>query len=291
MSDRVGSVWIPRQADAVRRAWGRVRTATSISVPATLLVVFLLSALVIPVVWHFPPNAADIGAALQAPSAEHPFGTDDLGRDLFARFFAGARLSILIGLVSVMIGGLVGMIVGSIAGMAGGFVDSTIMRTLDAILAFPALILAIGIGMAIGPGLLAPTLAVILNTIPWYARRVRSEVLSIKTRTFFDAERLMGKSLWHKLWHHVFPAVIGGVVVQASLAVGFAVQTVAGTGYVGLGVQAPQSEWGAMISEGQQYLLTGHWWVSVIPGIGVLLLSVLCIKLGDSLSRRFAYAV
>lgn len=291
MSDHIASIGVPGQADALRRIWGRFRAATSISVPASLLVVFLLSALVIPVVWHYPPNAADIGAALQAPSADHPFGTDDLGRDLFARFFAGARLSILIGLVSVAVGALAGMIVGSVAGMAGGLVDSTIMRALDALLAFPALILAIGIGMAVGPGILAPTLAVILNTIPWYARRVRSEVLSIKTRTFFDAERLMGTSLWHKLWHHIFPAVIGGVVVQASLAVGFAVQTVAGTGYVGLGVQAPQSEWGAMISEGQQYMLTGHWWVSVIPGIGVLLLSVLCIKLGDGLSRRFAYAV
>lgn len=279
----------PLTARHDRRGW--IASHRSVVVPGALLIAYFLAALIVPLVWHYSPNQADLASALQPPSWSHPFGTDQFGRDEVARFFAGARLSMLVGLVSVTIGGAIGMLVGSLAGLSGGFVDGGVMRLLDTILAFPALILGVAIALAIGPGVLAPAIAVTIASIPWYARRVRSEVLSLKTRTFFDAERLMGWGRTHVLWHHVFPAVSDGVVVQASLAVGYAVLTVAGLGYLGLGVQAPTAEWGAMIADGQTRLLTGQWWLSVIPGIGLLILVALTIWLGDAIGRRLAYAV
>jgi peptide/nickel transport system permease protein len=260
-------------------------------VPGGLFLFYLLAALIVPLVWPWGANAIHLGGRLQAPSFAHPFGTDEFGRDMVARFFTGARLSMLVGLSSVSIGGVIGMVIGSVAGLSGGILDAIVMRGLDTLLAFPALILGIAIALAIGPGVLAPAIAVTVASIPWYARRVRSEVLSLKTRTFFDAEKLMGWGRTHVLWHHVFPAVIDGVVVQASLAVGYAVLTVAALGYIGLGVQPPTAEWGSMIADGQTYLLTGQWWLAVIPGIGLLLLVALTIRLGDALAGRLAYSV
>lgn len=278
---------LPVKGDA-GRWWASQK---SVAIPAGLLLLYFVAALIVPVAWPLGANSAKLSIHLQPPSWTHPFGTDEFGRDMVARFFTGARLSMLVGLTSVSIGAVFGMVIGSVAGLMGGIVDAIVMRGLDTLLAFPALILGIAVALAIGPGVLAPAVAVTVASIPWYARRVRSEVLSLKTRTFFDAEKLMGWGRIHVLWHHVFPAVLDGVVVQASLAVGYAVLTVAGLGYIGLGVRPPTSEWGAMIADGQSYLLTGQWWVAVIPGIGLLLLVGLTIRLGDALASRFAYAV
>lgn len=282
---------IPETLVTRRDPRGWLATRRAVAIPGGLLLLYFLAAMIVPVVWGWSADQTHLALHLRAPSFTHPFGTDEFGRDEVARFFSGARLSMLVGLASVVVGGGLGMLIGSVAGLIGGFVDSVVMRVLDTILAFPALILGVAIALAIGPGALAPAVAVTIASIPWYARRVRSEVLSLKTRTFFDAEKLMGWGRTHVLWHHVFPAVIDGVIVQASLAVGYSVLTVAGLGYIGLGVQAPTAEWGSMIADGQTYLLTGQWWVAVIPGIGLLILVALTVWLGDSLGRRLAYAV
>jgi peptide/nickel transport system permease protein len=248
--------------------------------------IFLVVLVALPLAWHQSPTAINLIGRLQAPSLSHPFGTDEYGRDVLARFLVGGRLSLAIGLIATGIAVAVGLLVGSVAGYLGGLTDGTLMRLMDALLSFPALFLGLAVAIAIGPGILACGVAVVAASVPWYARRVRSEVLSLRARPFIEAEQVLGRSRWHILTRHVIPAVTRGVVIQGSIGVGYAVLTVAGLGFIGLGVQPPTAEWGTMITDGRQYLLTGQWWISVFPGIGLLIFVALTMAVARALSAR-----
>jgi peptide/nickel transport system permease protein len=247
------------------------------------IALYLLVALLGPVIWDKNPLAVNLSDVLKAPSSSHPFGTDEFGRDVLARCLYAARLSLLLGVGAVAAGALIGLVVGAFIGYAGGPIDSVVSRILDGILAFPALILGLAFGLAIGPGALAATLAVGIAGIPWYARVVRGEVLSLRSREFIDAERALGATRRRILRRHVIPSVLGGVTVQASLGVAYAVLAIAGLGFLGLGVRPPTPEFGAMITEGRDYLTTGQWWISIFPGIGLLILVGLSMALGEAL--------
>jgi peptide/nickel transport system permease protein len=188
------------------------------------------------------------------------------------------------GLATTMIGGSLGLLIGATAGFLGGVIDGLAMRVMDAILSFPSLLLAMAIALALGAGVGGATAAVVIASLPWYARRVRSEVLSLKTQPFIDAERVMGATGSHMLVHHLVPAVIGAVIVQMSVGVGFAILTIAGLGFLGLGVQPPAAEWGTMITEGRSYLLSGQWWIAIFPGLGILAFVVIATTVGDMLA-------
>jgi peptide/nickel transport system permease protein len=247
------------------------------------IAIFIALAAFGPIVWGQNPLTVHLNDALQSPSLQHPFGTDQFGRDVLARFLVGARISLVLAVVSVLVGALIGLVLGAFAGLAGGVTDNVISRVLDGMLAFPALILGLGIALALGPGALSAGLAVMIAGIPWYARVVRSEVLSLRSREFVDAQRALGAPRRRILFRHLIPSVTGGVIVQAALGVAYAVLAIAGLGFLGLGVRPPTPEWGSMITQGRDYLASGQWWISIFPGIGILILVGLSVALGETL--------
>ena len=221
-------------------------------------------------------------------------GTDDLGRDVFARFNAGARISLAVGGVVVVVGALVGGLIGIVAGASGGWIDATLMRIMDAILAFPPLILAMAITLGLGAGLDAAAFGITLTSLPYYARLIRSEVLRIRSLPFIEAAHAIGARRGRIMAKHIVPHVSSTLLIQAAALFGFAILTLAALGFVGLGAQPPTPEWGVMITGGLQYFLTGQWWIGVFPGIGVLLAvtaaSVIADRARDHLDPRGQYA-
>ncbi len=252
-----------------------VRLATLRHDPGLLLALSLLALIVFaatigPIVWDKNPLA--IGPSfLQHPSWAHPMGTDENGRDVLARFDEGARISVLAGLVVVALGGTVGTLIGVAAGTTPGFLDGVLMRAMDSILAFPALILAMAVSIGLGPGLESGVLGIALSTVPFYARLLRTEVKRIKGLPHVDAARALGTKEPAIVWRHILPHAMPTLLVQSAAVFGYAILTLAGLGFIGLGAQIPTPEWGAMITEGLQYALTGQWWLAVFPGIGVLM--------------------
>lgn len=256
-----------------------------------LLIVFcglvLAVAVLGPEVWIHRSDQIFLTNRLHPPSLLHPFGTDQFGRDVLARFLSGARLSIFFSLACVTAASSAGMILGLIAGLSGGWVDGLVARIMDAVLAFPALILAMGIAIAFRPGILSAGIAVVIVAVPWYARRVRGEVLSLRSRPSVEAAQVLGASRSRIIFLHIMPGLLSGVVAQASLGVGYAVLTLSALGFLGLGVQPPIAEWGVMITDGRRYLLGGSWWLSIFPGIGIVVLVALAFAAGNRLSDRF----
>jgi peptide/nickel transport system permease protein len=277
---------VPRPPGRLARGWALAGQAGFRGVLIGLGL-FLLIAVAGPLVYRADSSTVHLSNALKAPSGSHPFGTDEFGRDILARFLGGARISFLLGVTSVLGAAVIGTFVGAFAGFYGGFFDTLISRFLDGLLAFPALIMGMTLALAMGPGALPAGLAVAITGVPWYARVVRSEVLSLKSREFVDAQRALGSSRMHILLRHILPSVLGGVSVQASLGVAYAVLAIAGLGFLGLGVQPPSPEWGSMITEGRTYLTSGQWWISVIPGIGILVLVTLSVSLGERMRDYF----
>jgi len=219
---------------------------------------------------------------LKGPSSAHLFGTDSLGRDIFSRVIHGSRISLLIGLISVTISLVPGTLLGLLAGYFGGRPDSVIMRLMDVLLAFPAILLAIFITAILGPSLPNTMVAVGVVYIPHYARIVRSSVLSLREQLFIQAIGHLGGSHARILWRHVLPNSLPPIIVYATLGMGTAVLQAAALGFLGLGAQPPMPEWGAMLSEGRQYIqLAPH--VAAFPG-GAILFLVLGFNLfGDGL--------
>jgi len=252
--------------------------AFSLAILGLLAVLALLG----PALWDRDPLAVDLSQVLMSPGPAHPLGTDQFGRDLFARFMAGARLSLVTGALTVAVGATVGTVVGMIAGYSVGLPDHALMRTMDALLAFPPLMLAMAIAMAMGGGGLASAVVgVSVATIPWYARIIRSRVLVVRELDFVEAARVCGGTGGHILLRHILPHVISTVMIQATLTFGYAILTIAALGFVGFGATPPTPEWGVMITEGQQYALSGQWWVPFAPGVGILMAVVATNLLGD----------
>ena len=219
---------------------------------------------------------------LKGPTTAHLFGTDSLGRDIFSRVIYGSRISLLIGLISVTISLAPGTLLGLLAGYFGGRLDSLIMRLMDVLLAFPAILLAIFITAILGPSLPNTMIAVGIVYIPHYARIVRSSVLSLKEQLFVQAIAHLGGSHTRILWRHILPNALPPIIVYATLGMGTAVLQAAALGFLGLGAQPPQPEWGAMLSEGRQYIqLAPH--VAAFPGAAILLLVLGFNLFGDGL--------
>lgn len=250
----------------------------------SLAILALLGGLALfgPILWDRDPLAVDLSGVLRPPGPAHPLGTDQYGRDLFARFMAGARLSLVTGGLTIVVGAALGTAVGMIAGYSVGLVDHALMRIMDAVLAFPPLMLAMAIAMAMGGGgLVSAVVGVSLATIPWYARIIRSRVLEVREFEFVEAARACGGTGLHILRRHVFPHVVSIVMIQATLTFGYAILTIAGLAFVGFGASPPTPEWGVMITEGQQYALSGQWWVPFAPGVGILMAVIGTNLLGD----------
>lgn len=263
---------LARAAERRSAAARRFFFGTPLAAAATVTLIVLVGlALLGPLVWRQDPNAIDLQRALEPPSLAHPMGTDGNGRDIFARFNAGARLSLAVAPIVVIVGALIGGLTGVLAGVMRGRVDAVSMRCMDAILAFPPLILAMAVTVGLGAGVTTAALGIMLTSIPWYARLLRSDALSIRERPFVEAANALGANRSRTIRRHVLPHLLPTLLVQAGSVFGYAILTLAALGFVGLGAQPPTAEWGAMITDGLQYAVSGQWWIGTFPGLGVVL--------------------
>lgn len=248
-----------------------------------VLAFLILCAIFAPVLATHDPFAQDLGQRLLAPGENgHLFGTDSLGRDIYSRLLYGARISIYIVLLVVMVAPLVGLIVGTMSGYAGGWIDVLLMRITDIFLAFPRLILALAFVAALGAGIENAVLAISLTAWPPYARIARAETLSIRNSDYIHAIKLQGAGPFRIVTKHIWPLCISSLVIRVTLDMAGIILTAAGLGFLGLGAQPPSPEWGAMISEGRKYILD-YWWVATIPGIAIFAISLAFNLLGDGL--------
>lgn len=253
-----------------------------------VVLLFLILALLAPWAAPFPDQGAgapNIAEKFQPPGALHWLGTDHLGRDMASRVIYGARVSLASGLLIVLVSLLVGLPVGLIAGYAGGWWDEALMRTTDIFLAFPALLLAVLMAAALGPGLLNAILAVAVTWWPWYARMARAEVLVLRGQPYVESARLMGVSHPRIILRHILPAALKPLSVQAALDVGPALLTASALSFLGLGVLPPTADWGQMVDAGRKFF-PDRWWYSAAPGLAVFALALAFSVLGDALRER-----
>lgn len=248
---------------------------------SAILMVWLLIALFAPLLAPFSPIQQNLKDRLHPPSARYLFGTDEVGRDIFSRVLYGARISLPVALMVVTLSGSLGITLGALAGFLGGWVDEIIMRIADATLAFPALILAMAITTALGPGLFNAALAMTLVLWPEYARLMRGEVLRIREMEYVTAARALGASARRLLLRHIVPNAIPLMLVKASLDAGNAILLASALSFVGLGATPPSPEWGAMISMGRQKFF--EWWVAAFPGLAIFTTVMGFNFLGDAL--------
>ena len=227
-------------------------------------------------------ESSNLEQKLLYPSLQHPFGTDDMGRDILRRVLSGTRISVEIGVVVVTIAIGIGVPLGLLAGFLGGKVDEAIMRFTDIFLSFPSLLLALFIAAALGPSITNAMAAISVAWWPWYTRLVRGQAISLKEEAFVEAARSLGASTPRLVFRHILPNCWASITVQASLDVGYAILTAAALGFMGVGAQSPTPEWGLMVSQGRTYL-PRFWWISTFPGLAILIAVLGFNLLGDSL--------
>jgi peptide/nickel transport system permease protein len=274
----------PSALSPLLRAWGAVlvllRRHRLGAIGAYAVAVVLVVAVFAPLLGPYDPNAQDLNNVLQAPSAAHPLGTDDLGRDVLSRLVHGSRVSLQAGLVTVFFAMLAGVSLGLLGGFVGGSVDEVLMRVMDAVLAFPSLVLALAISAALGQGLGNAMVAIAIVSTPQFARLTRGQVLSVKEFEFVAAARAGGASSGRLILVHVLPNITSPIVVQCVLSIAAAIIVEASLSFLGIGVQPPTPSWGAMLRMGYGYVDTAPW-LSVAPGVAIFATVLAFNFLGD----------
>jgi peptide/nickel transport system permease protein len=248
-----------------------------------VIALWTLGSIFIGVLSPYGASETAAGALLAPPSLEHLFGTDNFGRDLLTRVFAGGQLSLWTGLIAVAISMAIGVPLGGIAGYAGGPLGSVIMRVMDVLLAFPSLVLAMAVAAALGPGTSSAMIAVGIVGIPEFARITYGQTISLKQREFVEAGRALGLTSATILTRHIVPNALAPLVVRATLGMGYAILTAAALSFIGLGAQPPTAEWGVMISDGRGYIISGEWWLTFFPGLAIATSILGFNLLGDAL--------
>jgi peptide/nickel transport system permease protein len=219
-------------------------------------------------------NVVNVADALESPSIDHWFGTDNQGRDVFERVAVGTGIAVVSGFSAVIVGGGIGLIIALLCGLGPRWLDAALMRIADAVLAFPQFLLALAISMAFGAGLVTAVIAIIITVIPVFARTIRAEARRSNSEPFVEAARTIGLSTPHIAVRHVIPYVSTTLIVQMAANFGSVILTLAGLSFIGVGAQPPTPEWGAMITDGLQNALTGQWWIGVFPGLSLLVMVV-----------------
>lgn len=259
-----------RQSSPWRDAWYQLKKQKTALIGLGVVLFFIVLGLLAPVITYQPWDGQNLADKLKPPSAAHWFGTDDLGRDIFTRVVFGARISLWVGFFSVIGSIVVGTGLGLVAGYFGRWIDAIISRIFDIMLAFPSILLAIAIVTILGPGLSNALIAIAIINVPTYGRLVRSRVLSIKEEEYITAAKVLGMSHMRIVFSHVLPNSLAPIIVQGTLGVATAVLEAAALGFLGLGAQAPQPEWGKMIADSRQYITTAYWTV-LFPGLAIML--------------------
>ena len=283
--------WLLTDTPSSRRqaAWGRryrlwlqLRSQKLAMAGLWLLVGVVLLAAFAPWLAPYSPAAQDLADRLAAPSGRHWLGTDELGRDLFSRLAFGGRITLGMVIAVVLLVAPFGLAVGCVAGYFGGIADRVLMRVTDVFLAFPRLVLALAFVAAMKPGVESAVLAIALTAWPPYARLARAETLTIRNTDFIAATRLTGASAFRIILRHVAPLCLSSLIVRVTLDMSAIVLTAAGLGFLGMGAQPPSPEWGAMIASARRFILD-QWWVPMIPGLAIFLVSLAFNLLGDGL--------
>lgn len=271
------------QASKAAQFWAIAKSNPLSMVAFGLFLLLVLIAIVGPHLVPFDPLASNAAMALQPPSATHWFGTDNLGRDVFSRVVVATRLDLSISVMAVLLSLLIGSLLGAIAGYAGGWADAVVSRVMDTIMAFPLFVLAMGIVAALGNTIENIVYATAIINIPFYARLVRSEVRIRRDAPFAQAARLSGMSHTRVLLFTLLPNALPPMMVQMSLNMGWAILNAAGLSFIGLGVRPPTPEWGIMVAEGANFIVSGEWWLALFPGLSLMLAVLTFNLMGDGL--------
>lgn len=249
---------------------------------AGILIFFILAALFAGYIAPHDPEKANLELRLKEPCREYPFGTDHLGRCILSRIIFGARVSLLVGLLVVSSSFILGLAIGTLSGYYGGWLDEMVMRIVDAFLAFPSLLLALGIAGLFGAGFM--NLVIALITVDWagYARLARGSVMTVKEQDYIKAAKGLGAGDMHVILRHVIPNIISPLIVMATIGMGYVILSAAGLSFLGFGVQPPTPEWGSMLSEGKTYIRSVPY-IMIFPGIAIMLTVMAFNYLGDEL--------
>lgn len=279
----MAEVNIPKKNKSnIAEIWGRLKKNKLALVGLVIIIILVLVAIFADFIASYDYAEQNLKLALKKPSSEHWFGTDEFGRDIFSRIIYGSRVSLKVGFIAVSIAVIIGGFLGAISGYYGGKIDNVIMRFMDILLAIPGILLSISIVAALGPGLIKLMIAVGISSIPQYARIVRASVLSVKDHEFIEAAKAMGASDFRIIVTHILPNCLAPIIVQATLGVALAILTVAGLSFIGLGIQPPTPEWGAMLSGGRSYI-RDYSYMTIFPGLAIVLIIFALNVLGDGL--------
>jgi peptide/nickel transport system permease protein len=273
----------PVRRSAAALLWRRLSRNVMSLVAFGIIAAVALAAAAAPVIMPYDPDAPDAEHALEAPSPRHWLGTDLYGRDQLTRIVYAGRVDLLVALAATAIALSLGAVLGAVSGYRGGWLDQLLMRVIDTIQAFPSFILAMGIAAALGNSVTNIVIAIAITHVPIYGRLIRGEMLRIREMEYAEAARTVGNRQRRIIFHHLLPNCFPPVIVQATLAMGFAILTVAALSYIGLGIRPPTSEWGAMTAEGAGYIVSGEWWIFLFPGVAIMATVLSFNLVGDAL--------
>ncbi|MBF9002764.1 ABC transporter permease [Vibrio nitrifigilis] len=250
-----------------------------------LVAVLVLIALCAPLLTHYDPNIQNIAQRLQAPSAEHLFGTDRFGRDLFARVLYGSRPTLILVSLVIIITVPIGLLIGICAGYFGGWTERVLMRLTDIVMSLPSLVIALALVSILGPGLMNGALALAFTSWPSFARQARTETLALRRSDYLAAAKMQGIGGWALIVGHILPLCLPSAIVRAALNLGGIILSAAGLGFLGMGIQPPAAEWGSMVASGSRVIFD-QWWVAAVPGVAILFASFAFNLLGDGLRDK-----
>jgi peptide/nickel transport system permease protein len=268
------------QIENMKTVWRKLRSNYLAMAGGVLILFFIIVALVGPLLTTTDPLAPNVSDRLQGPSGEYWFGTDHHGRDIFTRIIHGMSITLYIGFLSVFIGMIVGVVLGIVSGYYGKRIDAVIMRTMDVLLAFPGILLALGIVAVLGGSINNVIIAISIFSIPVFARIVRGSTLSVRKLEYVDAVRALGASDFRIIFRHILPNILSPIIVQATLRVATAVLTASGLSFLGLGAQPPTPEWGAMLAAGRNYMWD-HPHIALFPGLAIVVVVLAFNLFGD----------
>lgn len=273
-----------KKRSQISSVWNRYKKNNLAMVGLILLIILIAIAIFAPVFADYEEDAIrqNMDERFQFPNKNHIFGTDQYGRDVFARVIFGSRVSLSIGLATVLISLTIGVVIGSVAGYYGGKVDNIIMRIMDVFLAIPEMLMAISIVAALGPGIGNLLIAMVISNVPRFSRIVRSSILSIKDQEFVEAAKACGTSDSRIILKHIIPNAIGPIIVQATLSIAGIIINISGLSFLGLGVKPPSPEWGTMLAEGKTQMMYYPYLV-LIPGFAIVITVTALNLMGDGL--------
>jgi peptide/nickel transport system permease protein len=276
----------PTLTAATSPSWRRLRRwvrSRNLLIGLAIMLALVLVAALAPLLTPYEPQEQNYDITLQSPSLQHPFGTDNFGRDILTRVIYGARIDLRVGVIAVIAPFIIGMLLGCAAGYFGGWIDTIVMRCVDIVQAFPFIVIVVAIVAVLGPGLNNMFIAVALTAWIVYARLIRGEILAVKHKEYVEGARVIGMSDLRIIRRYVLPNVITSSIVYSMADIALYIGLAAALSFLGLGAKPPEPEWGAMITEGQAYI-TSAWWMSVFPGLAMVVTGIGLSLIGDGLA-------